>query len=556
MSNRIPFRKLAKLWRQWCDAREGNVTILFAFALIPVFALTGAAIDYSRATAIRTSMQAAADSAALAVSLDATKLSKTEITSKATAHFLASFDRPELPTPPTVTADYDNTNGSTLKVTATAFMPTSFMGVIGINSMTLGASSTTRWGTNRLRIALALDTTGSMSSDGKIDALKTATASLLDQLKAAATNNGDVYVSIVPFSKNVNVGAGNHSASWIDWTDWEAEPAILQSSKPNNWDDIGPGSDCPFSNSSHGFRCAANPTSTSIVSSIPSSGTYSGYICPSTDTGQKSSTRIGLMYNGCYTSVAKPPKVVASGSSASCGSLPNCTCSGNGSNRKCTQTYPGKYDHTWIKNAHSTWNGCVTDRGTTSAPSQNYDRLVTAPGSSAASKFPAEQNAYCSPAAMGLSYNWTDMKSLASNLYPLGATNQPIGLVWAWQTLVGGGPFTMPAKDANYTYQEAIILMSDGMNTLNRWYGNGSSTNTSVDKRMYDTDGTGTCKNIKDSGVTIYTIHVNTDGDPTSQLLKNCASTQDKFWTVTSAGKLGEVFQKIGDDLAKLRIAK
>ena len=37
-------------------------------------------------------------------------------------------------------------------------------------------------------------------------------------------------------------------------------------------------------------------------------------------------------------------------------------------------------------------------------------------------------------------------------MYPNGNTNQPIGLVWGWQSLVGGGPLTAPAKDSNYTY--------------------------------------------------------------------------------------------------------
>ena len=41
-------------------------------------------------------------------------------------------------------------------------------------------------------------------------------------LKSAATTNGDVYVSIIPFSKDVNVGASNYNASWIDWTAWDA----------------------------------------------------------------------------------------------------------------------------------------------------------------------------------------------------------------------------------------------------------------------------------------------------------------------------------------------
>ncbi len=104
---------------------------------------------------------------------------------------------------------------------------------------------------------------------------------------------------------------------------------------------------------------------------------------------------------------------------------------------------------------------------------------------------------------MGLSYNWTTMSSEVDNLYPEGATNQPIGLVWGWQSLVGGGPLTAPAKNSGYDYSDAIILLSDGLNTLDRWYGNGSSTNTSVDARMYDLSGKGTCENIKDAEVTI-----------------------------------------------------
>ena len=83
--------------------------------------------------------------------------------------------------------------------------------------MKVGVESQVKWGNTRLRVALALDTTGSMADDGKIDALKTATKSLLDQLKAAAAKDGDVYVSIIPFSKDVNVGKANYQATWIDW---------------------------------------------------------------------------------------------------------------------------------------------------------------------------------------------------------------------------------------------------------------------------------------------------------------------------------------------------
>ena len=64
------------------------------------------------------------------------------------------------------------------------------------------------------------------------------------------------------------------------------------------------------------------------------------------------------------------------------------------------------------------------------------------------------------------------------------------------------------------------------------------------------------CDNAKQAGVTIYTIHVNTGGDPTASVLKYCASGADKFYEVKQANQTLSVFNSIGQSLAKLRIAK
>ena len=395
--------------------------------------------------------------------------------------------------------------------------------------------------------------------------MKTATKNLLDQLKDAATNNGDVYVSIVPFSRDVNAGSGNSTANWIDWTG-EDEPPFIKTNKPSNWNQIGPGSSCPFTRSDHGFRCMEKPENGSPrASDIPSSGTYKGYICPGMDNGGKITAQGSIHYNGCYDSqptTTTSQHTVCSGSgSCSCGSTPNCSCTGSGNNKVCKQTVTSTgapYTHNWIKNARSTWNGCVADRGNATTPhAQNYDQKVVAPVSgTAASRFPAQQYDLCSPAVKGLSYSWSTMKTLVDDLYPAGSTNQPIGLVWGWQSLVGGGPFTMPAKDPNYQYKEVIILLSDGLNTQDRWYGNGSDISTQVDSRMWVTGGAGTCKNIKDTGVTIYAIQVNTGGDALSTLLQNCATDSSKFVMLTSANQIVATFQQIGTQLSQLRIAK
>ena len=105
----------------------------------------------------------------------------------------------------------------------------------------------------------------------------------------------------------------------------------------------------------------------------------------------------------------------------------------------------------------------------------------------------------------------------------------------------------MPAEDPTYTYQHVIILLTDGLNTQNRWYTSASSI---------DTRQSMTCDNVKASGVTLYTIQVNTGGDPTSTLLRNCASSTDKFFLLTSASQIVTTFNQIGTNLTKLRIAR
>jgi hypothetical protein len=199
---------------------------------------------------------------------------------------------------------------------------------------------------------------------------------------------------------------------------------------------------------------------------------------------------------------------------------------------------------------HNTWNGCVVDRGNSTAPSTgNYDTNVVAPTTSiTATLYSAEQYDSCPQAVLPLSYNWSSMTTLVNNMQPAGNTNQAIGLQLGWMSLVGGGPFpTPPAMDSSYQYQQIIILLTDGLNTQDRWY----TSQNSIDTRQQMT-----CDNIKTSGITLYTIQVNTEGDPVSTLLQNCASSSDKFFYLTSASQISATFNTIGTNLTKLRVAK
>lgn len=541
-------------------ADQGNIAVMFAIALVPILSFVGAAIDYTRANSARSSMQAALDSTALMVSKDLSQglITAADVNTKAQAYFTALYTNSDAKSV-AVSATYTASSamGSNIQVSGSGQVVTDFMKVAGFPTLNFNTSSTAAWGNVRMRVAMALDNTGSMASDGKMPALKTAAKNLVDQLSALAKNAGDVYISIVPFAKDVNVGSSNYSQSWIDWTDWEAEAVDLQGSKPSGWSTVGPGSDCPFSMRNDGFTCLNGPASTTVVSSIPSNGK----VCPGPDPSSRYNFAYHYLINGCYTSVATSTYVnVDTGSNASCsGFASSCSCSGSGSSKVCKQP---TYTHVWTPNNHNTWSGCVADR------TQPYDTNNTAP-TSGSTLFPAEQyyendNSYCAPGndpllqpVTALSYNWTTLKTNIDAMDPTGGTNQPIGLFWAWQTLSQGAPFAAPAEDPNYTYKKAIVLLSDGLNTENRWpsYGNGSSqTGTMIDDRQKLL-----CDSVKAAGVTIYTIQVNTstsDPDPTSTVLQYCASGADNFYLVKSASQTVTAFNSIGTSLSKLRVAR
>lgn len=441
--------------KRFARADQGNIATIFAIMILPILGFVGAAVDYSRYSGALAEMQSALDSTALMLSKDLASgtITAAEVSAKAQSYFTALYTNKGA-TNVSVTTTYTASSslGSTIQVSGSATMTTDFLKVAGFPQLNLNTSSTTAWGTTKLRVAMALDNTGSMADNGKIGALQTASKNLIDQLSAGAANAGDVYISIVPFANVVNLGTSFSSSGFIDWSNWSTSGSILE-----------------------GWTCGSS-----------------------------------------YSSRNRTMK---------CGSSDNTI---------------------------SNWNGCVMDRGTSTAPGTNDgpDVEVTAPTSSA-NYYPADQSSYCPQSIAPLSYNWTNLKSTINAMTPSGGTNQPIGLVWAWQTLQQNSPMNAPTEDPNYTYKKVIILLSDGLNTMDRWYGDGSDWSSQVDGRQGLL-----CANIKNAGVEIYTIQVDTGGDPTSTILKNCATDASHFFILTSASQVISTFNTIGTSLSKLRVAR
>ena len=435
MSNRSTSRLARNFLQRFLPAEGGNVAVIFAIVLVPLLGFVGAAVDYSRFSSARASMQTALDSALLMISRDAPKLDAATLESKTATYFNALLNTPI--GSPKVTVTYTAASqGKPASIVANSEgdVTTSFLQVVGFPKLTAKVGSTTSWSSTRMRVALALDNTGSMDGN-KMTALKAAAKDLVKTLQNSAGKDGDVYISVVPFAKDVNVGPSFYNENWIDWTDWNK------------------------------------------------------------DSDNKTCNRWGG----------------------------NCTL-----------------------NAKNTWNGCVTDR------TEPYDTTIT-PATSTATKFPAEQYDACPQPILPLTFNWSQVNSKIDGMVPLGGTNQPIGLAWAWWTLSNGTPFPAPAKDADYEYIDAIVLLTDGENTQQRnpSYGNGQQqTNGLIDARQKIL-----CDNIKAAKVVLYAVQVNTDGGVMQTVLPYCASSSDNFYNLTAANQIGDAFVSIGASLVKLRVS-
>jgi len=215
--------------------RKGGVAPILALAIVPLVASVGAAVDYSRANLVRTSMQSALDSTALMLSKDAQTLSAGQLDLKASTYFNAQFHRPEASNVQLSQQLTSPAQGNfNLKVTASATVNTVFWRLLGQQQITVTSTGEVTWGIKKLNLALALDNTGSMGSSNKMTELKNAAHALLTTLKNAEKVPGDIKVSIVPFAVDVNVGTGNVNANWIDWSDWEANNGTCSKSSYHN----------------------------------------------------------------------------------------------------------------------------------------------------------------------------------------------------------------------------------------------------------------------------------------------------------------------------------
>jgi len=209
---------------------------------------------------------------------------------------------------------------------------------------------------------------------------------------------------------------------------------------------------------------------------------------------------------------------------------------------------------------HTTWTGCVMDRN------QNNDVSNVAP-SDPPKEFPAAPpNLYghtpantwsltCPEQVLPLtdvlsSTGYTQLTTEVSGMVAGGTTDQPVGLEMGWMTLTNSAPYNpgnIPAGTA-----PIVIIVSDGLNTQDRWTGDGTNEDTSTDAREALI-----CTNMKSAGITIDAGYVDLNGTQgNSAPLQNCASSPQDYFDLTTSGQIITTLNQITSNIIQLHISK
>ncbi len=237
-----PTLRIKEIWLRMASDRRGVTAVIFALAFIPMVLAVGVSVDLGKGYLVRERLASTSDAAGLAIGSAIDTGQDLQILLD--NFFAANFPSAKLGT--VVSSTYDITN-DVVTITASASVPTSFMKLIGKNSMDVQAVSVITRDTSGLELVLVLDNTGSMNSGGKLASLKTASHDLINILFGNETAPPLLKLGLVPFAGTVNIGAANTSLvsnlGSYDWgtTSWggcvmaETYPTDVQDSFTGPW---------------------------------------------------------------------------------------------------------------------------------------------------------------------------------------------------------------------------------------------------------------------------------------------------------------------------------
>lgn len=559
---RVAARRLQSLARWWRDDR-GATAIYIAIAAIPLIGALGLGTDVARGYLVKSRLHQAVDAAALAGGKDIVSPTRdADIQKFFDANFPPGYMDATV-APLVITANEQNT---ALTVSASATLPTTFMRVLGFQTITVAAESEARREISGLDVVLAIDVSGSMGSPAsKLQGARDAATALVDYLFDGATT-----------SPTVTIGGTSYNLLKIGLVPWNHAVNVTRNGEP--FTTVTTQGVAAFTNPITGVSQStlyfANNSPVPLLNNPLEYGdtTWSGQVyaryIDDGDNGNDGDLVLGAATVGGKAWMgfeAAQDRAVTPRS----GTWPSGSGSGDvgdwsGYERQCYAVYwqLGLLDN-------STYPTEVPDlpNYTASNPRYNHGQSVS-------------NSLEClSPPAQGITALTPNKSTITNAIQQLtagGATVIPQGLYWAWEVLMPGGPYDQAYASPPFVRRQAIVLMTDGQNeayagdAYKMVYGLGADAGTNTAHGTLSSPAPpGTYNNlngrliamaeaIKQQGVRIYVIKYQYDNPATETLLKQVATGPDApfYFNADDATELEAAFEEIAADLSSLRLSK
>lgn len=553
--------------------RRGSVAAMTAVVMIGVVAVAGLAIDLTRIWLVGARLKTSVDAAALVA---ARQIDSPTRDADARALFMANY---------TQNGAYPNTAigrylGATLitannlqvtqigqrqvRVTASARIGTTLFGIIAPSTTDVEETTLAEREGSGLELAISLDATYSMLDPApgggtKLEAAQAATRTLLDILFGDQDEQNNLWVSVVSFSRTINIGSGN--SGLLDLTN-------------------APGG---FTAARWGGCVRARPGANDIADLDPAVTGLPPYWWPSTY------RQVGTVEGNACSATADPRRFYP----ATAQGQPR-FCHGDndwGSGQTIVGTTPAPPNtaqNRWYNGSVRFWRGAPYNLGgesdlNTAALGPNFNCSVQpiVPLTASRNAIRNAVNAITVQATAG--------------------TITPAGLHGAWYTLSpqwrgrwpgiasGGALGALPLNYNTRNMDKAIILLTDGANVwqLASQFGSvrGSATGTELLYAYYgraadynagfpgaridpvnatnariamDARFAALCTAIKATGIDIYIVGFEIPDAARRTLLQNCATTTESpyFLVAPTAAELNGAFTTIANQLTSLRMVE
>ena len=204
--------------KKFLKETSGSIAVNVALLGIPLMISAGVAIDYSQFARKQSSLQNVTDAAALAAAHTIRDSNQAEVEASVDDFLKSNLSSEQYNEIQNVNVVV-GTAKEKIHLQIEGKHPTSLMRIAGIKTLNYKPESVVNIGASNVEIILALDSTGSMSLEGKMDQLKVSANEFVENILASNSTSGQTKIGIVPFAQYVNVGLENRDASWMDVPD-------------------------------------------------------------------------------------------------------------------------------------------------------------------------------------------------------------------------------------------------------------------------------------------------------------------------------------------------